>query len=79
MEKYDLAQKALLELLDNDPGNPGTHYNLACVYSLLKQKENAIDHLIVATYLDPSCRMDIEEEESFANIRNSEEFKKIPL
>ena len=77
MEKFDLAEKSFLELLDNDPSAPTNHYNLACVYSLLKNKQKAIDHLIVATYLDPSSHEDIYEDESFDNIRDSEEFKRL--
>ena len=38
MEKYDLAEKHFLELLNHDPSQPTTHYNLACIYSLLKNK-----------------------------------------
>ena len=78
MEKYDLAEKQFLELLNHDPSEPSTHYNLACIYSLLKNKQKAIDHLLVATYLDPATiHSDMDEDESFDNIRDSEEFKRL--
>jgi tetratricopeptide (TPR) repeat protein len=78
MEKYDLAEKHFLELLNHDPSEPSTHYNLACIYSLLKNKQKAIDHLLVATYLDPATtHSDMDEDESFDNIRDSEEFKRL--
>ena len=78
MEKYDLAEKHFLELLNHDPSEPSTHYNLACIYSLLKNKQKAIDHLLVSTYLDPATtHSDMDEDESFDNIRDSEEFKRL--
>lgn len=78
MEKYDLAEKHFLESLNHDPSEPSTHYNLACIYSLLKNKQKAIDHLLVATYLDPvTTHSDMDEDESFDNIRDSEEFKRL--
>ena len=78
MEKYDLAEKQFLESLNHEPSEPSTHYNLACIYSLLKNKQKAIDHLLVATYLDPATtHSDMDEDESFDNIRDSEEFKRL--
>ena len=77
-EKYDLAKKEFLELLNHDPTESSTHYNLACIYSLLKNKQKAIDHLLVATYLDPPrTHSDMDEDESFDNIRDSKEFKRL--
>ena len=67
-----------MELLNHDPSQPTTHYNLACIYSLLKNKQKAIDHLLVATYLDPAdTHSGMDEDESFDNIRDSEEFKRL--
>ena len=77
MEKYDLAEKLLLELLNHDPSDNNTHYNLACVDSLLEKKQKAIDHLLVAIYLDPTTQDDMKEDPSFDNIRDSEEFKRL--
>jgi len=78
MEKYDLAEKQFLESLNHDPSEPSVHYNLACIYSLLKNKQKAIDHLLIATYLDPAAtHSDMDEDESFDNIRDSEEFKRL--
>ena len=77
MEKYDVAEKLFLELLNHNPSDNNTHYNLACVDSLLEKKQKAIDHLLVAIYLDPTNQDDMKEDPSFDNIRDSEEFKRL--
>ena len=34
MDKYDLTEKLLLEMLDHDPSDPTVHYNLACLMKI---------------------------------------------
>ena len=76
-EKYELALECLIKDLDNDPGDPVTHYNLACVHSMLGNKEEAINHLTTSLYIDPEDVDDLADDESFDNIRDSKEFKKL--
>ena len=47
-------------------------------HELLEKKQKAIDHLLVAIYLDPGCQEDMEDDESFDDImRDSKEFKRL--
>jgi len=53
------------------------HYNLACVHAMLGNKEEAINHLTTSLYIDPEQVNELEDDESFDNIRDSKEFKKL--
>lgn len=46
--KYAEAADAARPVAEQNPGNPGLFYNLACVESLAGRKEDAIKHLTIA-------------------------------
>ena len=77
MEMETNAAKYFLKSLDEDPSDENAHYNLACAYSMLDIKQKAIDHLTVAIYLDPGHQEDMEDDESFDNIKDLKEFKRL--
>jgi len=74
---YEGALAIVERALETYPGNPLSHYNVACMSSLLGRREDALEHLraAVAGYADyaENARTD----EDFASLRDDEEFKAI--
>jgi tetratricopeptide (TPR) repeat protein len=73
--RIDLAIESLEEALDLEPGNPLVNYNLACYWSLKRNKRHALSYLSQALALDSSFRNLIETEHDFDSIRSDPDFQ----
>jgi tetratricopeptide (TPR) repeat protein len=72
--RLDLAIEALETALVADPSEGIIHYNLACYWSLAKNKQNAIEYLSQALAIDPNFRDLVDGERDFDPIRNDPDF-----
>jgi tetratricopeptide (TPR) repeat protein len=73
--RIDLAIESLEEALDVEPGSGIVHYNLACYWSLAKNKRRALAYLSQALSLDGSFRHLIETEHDFDPLREDPDFQ----
>jgi tetratricopeptide (TPR) repeat protein len=60
---YEGALKIVQQALDEYPGNPLAHYNVACMSSLLGRPDDALEHLRAALgghpdYVENACTDD---------------------
>lgn len=74
-EQLDLAIHALEQALDSDPAEALVLYNLACYWSLNRNKQKALDFLSRALRLDGKYRDLIGEESDFDPIRSDSDFQ----
>lgn len=72
--RLDLAIEALEEALAIEPGSAIVHYNLACYWSLARNKPHAISYLERALSLDSSFRHQVDMEPDFDPIRDDSDF-----
>ncbi len=70
-----MAIDALEQALAVQPGEPLTHYNLACYCSLIGNRRQALQYLGHALKLAPQYRGLIDEESDFDPIRSDPEFQ----
>lgn len=75
--KLDEAIAQYQKAINIDPNLSEVHYNLACVYSLRKEKELAIDCLRTAVTQNKYWLSYCQTDSDFDNIRGSEEFLQI--
>lgn len=74
-DSLGLAIEALEEALDVSPDNALVLYNLACYYSLAKDRAQCIRYLKRAIDKDPRYREQIASETDFDPVRNDPEFR----
>ena len=65
------------EALKFESDNGSFWYNKACYLSILDRKEEANDALLIATSIEPENINEIENDEDFENIKNTERFQKL--
>ncbi|MDA7980402.1 MAG: tetratricopeptide repeat protein [Pirellulales bacterium] len=69
------AIDSLNQALDVEPSNPLLHYNLACYYSLAREKQLALASLARSLELDRNYLDLIPDEEDFEPLRNDPQFQ----
>jgi tetratricopeptide (TPR) repeat protein len=69
------AIDALENGLEVDPSEAILHYNLACYWSLARNKEHALDYLSQAFEIDPNYRDMVHDEADFDLLRNDADFQ----
>lgn len=76
-EKKDLNKYliTLQQSLSEDSTNPETHFELACFYSLIQDKNKTFDHLNKAVFYGYKKVENIEKEPDLKWIRHQDEFK----
>jgi Flp pilus assembly protein TadD len=72
--RVDLAIESLEEALDLEPGSALVNYNLACYWSLARNKRQALAYLSQALSLDSGFRNLIDAEHDFDTFRADPEF-----
>jgi tetratricopeptide (TPR) repeat protein len=75
--RIDLAIESLEEALDLEPGSALVNYNLACYWSLARNKRQALAYLSQALALDSGFRSLIEAERDFDPFRGDPQFQAI--
>jgi len=60
-----------------DPNDEWAHYNRACAYSQLDQREDAIADLKRAIDLDPKCREKAKTDPDFAPLRSDPDVREL--
>lgn len=75
VDRLDLAIDALEDGLEVAPREAILHYNLACYWSLLHDKRQALRHLKRSFELDADFRDKVAEENDFDPIRRDPEFQ----
>jgi tetratricopeptide (TPR) repeat protein len=75
--RVDLAIESLEEALDLEPGSALVNYNLACYWSLARNKRQALAYLSQALSLDSGFRHLIDAEHDFDSFRADPEFQAI--
>jgi tetratricopeptide (TPR) repeat protein len=73
--RLDLAIESLEEALDLEPGSALVNYNLACYWSLARNKRQALAYLSHALTLDSSFRHLIDGEHDFDALREDADFQ----
>jgi len=73
--RLDLAIESLEEALDLEPGSALVNYNLACYWSLARNKRQALAYLSHALTLDSSFRYLIDGERDFDPLRDDADFQ----
>lgn len=75
--KLDRAIESLEEALVAEPDDPLVHYNLACYWSLAKNKRQALAYLSRALDLEDEYRTLVPEEPDFDPIRDDPAFQSL--
>ena len=75
--RLDLAIEALEEALDLQPGSALVNYNLACYWSLARNKRQTLEYLSQAISLDSSFRNLVDGERDFDPLRNDPDFQAV--
>jgi tetratricopeptide (TPR) repeat protein len=73
--RIDLAIESLEEALDVEPGSGIINYNLACYWSLARNKRQALAYLSQALALDSGFRHLIDGEHDFDSMREDPDFQ----
>ncbi len=73
--RLDLAIESLEEALAVEPGSAVVNYNLACYWSLARNKRQALAYLERALSIDSNFRFQIDAESDFDPIRSDNEFQ----
>lgn len=71
---YEGALAVVRGALEQYPGNPLLHYNVACMSSLLGRPDDALEHLRVALEGHPDFGQNAREDEDFAALRDDSSF-----
>jgi len=72
--KYDAARETIEAGLREHPDNPSLLYDLACLESLIGERDAAVEHLRRAIELKPELADDARADEDFDSIRNQPDF-----
>ncbi|HTQ40660.1 MAG TPA: tetratricopeptide repeat protein [Pirellulales bacterium] len=75
--RLDLAIEALEEALDIEPGSAVVNYNLACYWSLARNKRQSLAYLSQALSLDSTFRTLVETEHDFDPLRADPDFQAV--
>ena len=75
--QYDKAIAAVDSIIARDDSDAGSHYDAACMYSRMKDKENALRHLERALELGYRRFAHIAKDFDLDFIRDSEDFKQL--
>ena len=73
-EDWDEAIRIVSEGLEAHPGHPNVHYELACLYALAGERDEALDHLERAVAGDPRTARWAQTDEDFDAIRDDPRF-----
>jgi tetratricopeptide (TPR) repeat protein len=73
--RIDLAIESLEEALDLEPGSALVNYNLACYWSLARNKRQALAYLTQALSLDGYFRHLVDAEQDFDPLRADPDFQ----
>lgn len=73
--RIDLAIEALQAAQSAEPGEAIVYYNLACYWSLAKNKQHALDNLSRALSMESAYRDMIDAESDFDNLRDDPDFQ----
>ncbi|HZZ29899.1 MAG TPA: tetratricopeptide repeat protein [Pirellulales bacterium] len=73
--RLDLAIESLEEALDVEPGSALVNYNLACYWSLARNKRQSLAYLSQALSLDASFRNLVDDERDFDPMRADPDFQ----
>ena len=71
----DLAIEALEQALEHAPHEAIIHYNLACYWALVGNKDRAIEYLAQSFEFDPDYRDLVAAESDFDAIRDDPDFR----
>ncbi len=74
--RIDLAIESLEEALDLEPGSALVNYNLACYWSMARNKRQALAYLNQALSLDSAYRNLIDTESDFDSLRTTPIFRR---
>ncbi|MBL7001958.1 MAG: tetratricopeptide repeat protein [Nitrosopumilus sp.] len=77
LSNYNKALECVNEALKFEPNDETFWYNKACYLSLLDRQEEANDALLIATSIEPENINEIENDEDFKNVKNTERFQKL--
>ena len=69
------AERCFLEALRINPANEKSVFNLACLYSLQKDKPGALERLACAIELNPANRHKAQTDADFEWLWSDEDFK----
>jgi Flp pilus assembly protein TadD len=75
--RLDLAIESLEEALDVEPGSALVNYNLACYWSLARNKRQSLAYLSQALSLDNSFRTLVDAEHDFDPLRTDPDFQAV--
>jgi Flp pilus assembly protein TadD len=75
--RLEYASAALEHAFAIEPGEATLHYNLACYWSLARNRRRALQHLAYALDIDGNFRTLVEEEPDFDNIRQDPLFQSL--
>ena len=73
--QLDLAIDALDHALESGDGNGIVYYNLACYWSLARNKERALEYLSQAFAINPDYRDMVDREADFNPLRSDPDFQ----
>ncbi len=74
---YEGALQIVRQALEEYPGNPLAHYNVACMTSLLGRPDDAIEHLQAALDGHPDYAENARTDDDFAPLRDDPRFKEL--
>lgn len=77
IDRLDDAIAALELALEYEPNEAILHYNLACYWSLARNRRRALQHLAHALEIDGNCRDLIPDEADFDPLRNDPLFQSL--
>jgi len=75
--RLEQAIRSLESALDRKPNEPLLHFNLACYWSLARDKPRALQYLVQALSLDSEYRRLIDDEPDFDPLREDPDFQAI--
>lgn len=76
-KQYNKAFEEYSKIIKNDPKNIRAAYNIACIYSLNNDKDNAIKWLEYTIDLDQNIKESIINDPDFHNIKDTESYKSL--
>jgi hypothetical protein len=74
---YEGALAVVRQTLDEYPGNPLAHYNIACMKSLLGRPDGALEHLRAAIEGHADFVSNARTDDDFASLREDPRFKEL--
>ena len=77
--RVDKAIAALEHAIYIEPGSAILHYNLACYWSLIRNRRRALQHLANALDIDGNFRDLVEDEPDFDALRSDPYFRSLTL